>query len=157
SWWRHRVSFVISVGITLVALSIYVYTYIGEHSSSLLVFIERLELNALDTRFRIRPKSLTPPDPRIVIVDIDQHSQEVLGKWPFSRTNFGDMLDVLREDGAKVVAFDITFDKPDTTAAPIRALWAELAKRKSRGQPVDSKLEQEVLRLAADFDADKRF
>src|SRR5262249_1558538 len=96
-------------------------------------------------------------DPRIVIVDIDQHSQEVLGKWPFSRSNFGEMLDVLREDGARVVAFDITFDKPDTTAAPIRALWSELAKRKSRGQPVDAKLEQEVLKLAGEFDADKRF
>jgi len=157
SWWRHRVSFFISVVITIGALSIYVYTYIGEHSSSLLVFIERLELNALDTRFRVRPRSLTPPDPRIVIVDIDQHSQEVLGKWPFSRTNFGEMLDVLREDGAKVVAFDITFDKPDQTAAPIRALWADLEKRKKSGSPVDPKLEQEVLKLAGEFDADKRF
>lgn len=157
SWWRHRVSFLISVVITLGAISLYIYTYIAEHSSPLLVFVERLELNALDTRFRIRPRNLTPPDPRIVIVDIDQHSQEVLGKWPFSRTNFGDMLDVLREDGAKVVAFDVTFDKPDQTAAPIRALWAELAKRKKAGETLDPKLEHEVLRLAAEFDADKRF
>jgi len=157
SWWRHRVSFLISVAITVAALSLYLYTYIAEHSSPLLVFVERLEFNALDTRFRLRPSKLTPPDPRIVIVDIDQHSQEVLGKWPFSRSNFADMLDILREDGAKVAAFDITFDKPDQTAAPIRALWAELEKRKKHGAAVDSKLQQEVLKLAGEYDADKRF
>src|SRR5947207_14452898 len=84
------------------------------------------EYQSLDTRFRYRPRRAMPIDPRIVIVDIDQHSQEVLGKWPFSRTHFARMLDVLREDGARVVAFDVTFSKPDESAAPIRALWAEM-------------------------------
>ena len=131
SWWQHRVSFLISLAITFTALGLYVFTYIGEHPSPLLVFMERLELDALDTRFRMRPAKYTPPDPRIVIVDIDQKSQEGLGKWPFSRTNFANMLDVLREDGAKVVGFDVTFDKPDQTAAPVRALAERLAKRKT--------------------------
>jgi CHASE2 domain-containing sensor protein len=115
TWWQHRVSFVISLAITVSALGLYVFTYIVEHPSPLLVFVERLELDALDTRFRLRPAKYTPPDPRIVIVDIDQRSQEGLGKWPFSRTNFATMLDVLREDGAKVAAFD----KP----RPLFALW----------------------------------
>jgi CHASE2 domain-containing sensor protein len=79
-WWQHRVSFLISLVITLTALGLYVVTYIGEHPSPLLVFMERLELDALDTRFRLRPAKYTPPDPRIVIVDIDQKSQEGLGK-----------------------------------------------------------------------------
>jgi adenylate cyclase len=156
-WWQHRVSFLISLVITLSALGLYVVTYIGEHPSPLLVFMERLELDALDTRFRLRPAKYTPPDPRIVIVDIDQKSQEGLGKWPFSRSNFATMLDVLREDGAKVVGFDITFDKPDQTAAPIRALAEKLEKRKAAGQPIDPKLEEEVKALAAEYDADKQF
>jgi adenylate cyclase len=156
-WWRHRVSFLISLVITLSALGLYIVTYIGEHPSPLLVFMERLELDALDTRFRVRPAKYTPPDPRIVIVDIDQKSQEGLGKWPFSRSNFATMLDVLREDGAKVVGFDITFDKPDQTAAPIRALAEKLEKRKAAGQPIDPKLEEEVKALAAEYDADKQF
>jgi adenylate cyclase len=156
-WWQHRVSFLISLVITLTALGLYVITYIGEHPSPLLVFIERLELDALDTRFRLRPAKYTPPDPRIVIVDIDQKSQEGLGKWPFSRSNFATMLDVLREDGAKVVGFDITFDKPDQTGAPVRALAEKLEKRKIAGQVIDPKLEEEVQALAADFDADKQF
>jgi adenylate cyclase len=156
-WWQHRVSFLISLIITLTALGLYVFTYIAEHPSPLLVFMERLELDALDTRFRLRPAKYTPPDARIVIVDIDQKSQEGLGKWPFSRSNFATMLDILREDGAKVVGFDVTFDKPDQTGAPIRALAQKLEKRKASGHPVDRKLEEEVKVLAAEYDADKQF
>ena len=103
------------------------------------------------------PRNIRPPDPRIVIVDIDQRSQEGLGKWPFSRTNFATMLDVLREDGAKVVGFDVTFDKPDQTVAPIRALAEQLEKRKAAGQRVDPKLQEEITALAAEYDADKQF
>jgi adenylate cyclase len=157
SWWQHRVSFLISLTITLTALGLYIFTYIGEHPSPLLVFMERLELDALDTRFRMRPPKYTPPDSRIAIVDIDQRSQEGLGKWPFSRTNFANMLDVLREDGAKVVGFDVTFDKPDQTAAPVRALAERLAQRKKSGQLVDPKLGEEIKALAAEYDADKQF
>src|SRR5450432_3585808 len=157
TWCQHRVSFLISLAITITALGLYVFTYIGEHSNPLLVFVERLELDALDTRFRMRPAKYSSPDPRIVIVDIDQRSQEGLGKWPFSRTNFANMLDILREDGAKVVGFDVTFDKPDQTAAPVRALAERLAKRKKDGQRVDPKLEEEIKALAAEYDADRQF
>ena len=156
-WWQRRVSFLISLAITVAAVGLYIFTYIGEHPSPLLVFIERLELDALDTRFRMRPAKYSRPDPRIVIVDIDQKSQEGLGKWPFSRTNFADMLDVLRADGAKVVGFDVTFDKPDQTAAPVRALAERLAQRKNAGKRIDPQLEKEISDLAAEYDADKQF
>jgi adenylate cyclase len=155
SWWRHRVSFAISVGITLAALTLYYFAFFGERPTPLLEFLKRLEYVSLDTRFRFR--NVTSIDSRIAIVDIDQHSQEVLGKWPFNRAHFADLLDVLKEDGARVVAFDITFSKPDMTAAPIRALWADLEARRQRGEHIDPKLAAEVQRLAADYDADKKF
>src|ERR1051325_10851183 len=103
SWWRHRVSFVISVFITLLALALYYFTFVGERATPIFNFIQRLEFASLDTRCRYRPRGATSVDPRIVIVDIDQHSQEVLGKWPFSRTHFAKMLDVLHQDGAKEI------------------------------------------------------
>src|SRR2546423_8538076 len=134
TWWRHRVSFVISIVITLLSLGLYYFTFVGERTTPIFNFIQRLEYDSLDTRFRYPPPGATPIHPRIVIVDIDQHSQEVLGKWPFSRTHFANMLDVLREDGAKVVAFDVTFSKPDESAAPIRALWAQMEARRRRGE-----------------------
>jgi adenylate cyclase len=157
SWWRHRVSFLISLGVTFGALALYYFTFFGEHASPIFDFLQRIEYNALDTRFRYRPYTATPVDPRIVIVDIDQKSQEVLGKWPFSRTYFAEMLDILKEDGAKVVAFDVTFDKPDRTGDPVRELWARLEEKKKSGEIVDPKLESEVRTLAAQYDADSRF
>ncbi|PYU87519.1 MAG: hypothetical protein DMG51_01980, partial [Acidobacteria bacterium] len=157
TWWRHRVSFVISVVITLLALALYYFTFVGERTTPIFNFIQRLEYDSLDTRFRYRPRRAMPIDPRIVIVDIDQHSQEVLGKWPFSRTHFARMLDVLREDGARVVAFDVTFSKPDESAAPIRALWAEMEAHRKSGETIDPVLSAEVQKLATQYDADRQF
>jgi adenylate cyclase len=157
SWWRHRVSFLISVAITLAALALYYFTFLGERPTPIFSFLQRLEFNSLDTRFRYRPAAVTPVDPRIVIVDIDQRSQEALGKWPFSRTNFAKMLDVLRADGAKVVAFDIVFDYPDKTAAPARKILAELELRKTRGDAIDPKYEAWVRGLVSEYDADAGF
>ncbi len=157
SWWDHRVSFLISVGITLSAFVVYYFTFIGERPTPIFTFVQRLELDALDMRFSYRPAKATPHDPRIVIVDIDQHSQEVLGRWPFSRSNFARMLDVLKKDEAKTVAFDITFSKPDQSGAAIRELWGELDARKKRGEKVDQQLEDQVKELVVKFDADKQF
>src|SRR5438445_229460 len=150
TWWRHRVSFLLSLSITFLALFLYVFTFVGERPTPIFEFVQRLELATLDTRFRYRPQRFSHPDPRIVVVDIDQRAQEVLGRWPFSRTNFAQTLDVLRENGAKVVGFDITFSKADQSAAPIRALWAELEARKSKGEPVDPKRSAELPRIALD-------
>src|ERR1051325_3009746 len=79
SWWQHRASFLISLAITISALSLYYFTFFGESPAPLLNFLQRFEYSSLDTRFRYRSSGSTPVDPRIVIVDIDQHSQEVLG------------------------------------------------------------------------------
>jgi adenylate cyclase len=157
SWWRHRVSFIISLVTTLAALTIYFFTFLGERPTPIFVFLQRLEYDSLDTRFRYRPPKKTPVDPRIAIVDIDQRSQEVLGKWPFSRTHFAKMLDVLREDGAKVVAFDITFDKPDQTVDMLRRIWKDLEARKKNGEEIDPKYEAWLQKLVADNNADAQF
>lgn len=157
AWWQHRASFLISLGITLAALAIYLFTFLGDRSTPLFDFLKRFEYDTLDTRFRYRPAHYTCPDSRIVIVAVDQRSQEVFGKWPFSRKYFGQMLDALHEDGAKVAAFDITFDKPDQTAAPIRALWAKLERDKQAGHPPDPKLVAQVADLAKEFDSDAQF
>ncbi len=156
-WWQHRAVFLISVVITVVALGVYIFTFVGDRNTPLFDFLKRFEYSTLDTRFRYRPARYTPPDPRIVVVAIDQRSQEVLGKWPFSRKYFGEMLDALRADGARVVSFDVTFDKPDQTVAPIRALWAQIEQDKENGQPPDPKLEAHVAELAKEFDADAQF
>ncbi|HET7150483.1 MAG TPA: adenylate/guanylate cyclase domain-containing protein [Candidatus Acidoferrum sp.] len=157
SWWRHRVSFVLSLFITLFALGVYYLVFLQEKKTPLSELAQRLELDTLDTRFRYRSARFGHPDSRIAIVDIDQKAQEVLGRWPFSRTYFAKLLDVLHEDGAAVAAFDVTFSKPDQTAAPLRSLAASLDNRQRNGEPVDAKVIREVNRLAAEYDADTQF
>ncbi|HEX4544931.1 MAG TPA: adenylate/guanylate cyclase domain-containing protein [Candidatus Acidoferrum sp.] len=157
TWWRHRISFLLSLAITFCALLLYILTFVGERPTPIFEFVQRLELATLDTRFRYRPPRFSHPDPRIIVIDIDQRAQEVLGRWPFSRSNFAKALDVLHDDGAAVVGFDITFSKPDQSAAPLRGLWVELEARKKRGESIDPRLSSEVLRLATAFDADQQF
>jgi adenylate cyclase len=151
------VPFAISVGLTGFALFIYLFTFVGDRPTAVFSFINRLELDALDLRFRIRPSRYTHPDPRIIIVDIDQRAQEVLGRWPFSRAHFAHTLDALREDGAKVVAFDVTFSKPDETAAPIRELRRTVSERQKEGGQVDPRVLEELDRLSKEYDGDEQF
>src|SRR5215470_3668291 len=153
SWWQHRASFLISLGITFLALVVYFFAFFGESPTRLLSFLQRLENSSLDMRFLYRPTSATPIDPRIVIIDIDQHTQEVLGKWPFSRVHFAHLLDALREGKAKVASFDVTFSKPDETGAPLRSLWADMESRRKRGYPIDAKLMKELQGKIGEYDA----
>jgi adenylate cyclase len=155
NWWKHKGSLSISLLVTLIFLALYTYVFVGENRSPFGEFVSRYELTSLDTRFRVRGKA--SPDPRIVIVAIDQRAQEVLGRWPFSRSNFAKMLDVLREDGARVATFDITFSKPDETVEPIRQLRARLEEQKKQGAAVDPRVLSEVQRLEAQFNTDQRF
>jgi adenylate cyclase len=157
AWWQHRVPFAISVGLTVFALTIYLDTFIEDRPAAVFSFINRLELDALDLRFRLRSDSYKHPDPRIIIVDIDQRSQEVLGRWPFSRTYFAQMLDALREDGAKVAAFDITFSKPDETGAPIRELRKTVLDRQKQGGRTDARVIADLERLSKEYDGDEQF
>lgn len=76
---------------------------------------ERFSLFAFDIYQRADPRA-TPADPPVLIVDIDQHSLNELGQWPWPRTVVAQMLDHLREAGAAVVAFDVLFSEPDRTA-----------------------------------------
>jgi adenylate cyclase len=152
AWWDHRASLGISLVVTVLALGVYLATFVGERSTPIFEFINRLELASLDTRFRLR--GTARPDPRIVIVDIDQRSQELLGRWPFPRSVFARMLDVLREDGARVAAFDITFTEPDETARPLRELREQLEAQLKNGRPVNRQLlaEMEALELRYNYD-----
>src|SRR2546429_9989644 len=72
SWWRHRISFLLSLSITLAALTSYYLVFLQETRTPLSELVQRLELDTLDTRFRYRPARFAHPDSRIAIVDIDQ-------------------------------------------------------------------------------------
>jgi adenylate cyclase len=147
-------SLAISLVVTTGALFLYSANFVGERPTAEFSFLQRLELATVDLRFQLR--GTAQPDPRIVIVDIDQRSQEILGRWPFPRSHFARMLDVLREDGARVVAFDIVFHQPDETARLLHTLEARLAEQTGAHTP-DPALRAELEHLKAEFDPDRRF
>jgi adenylate cyclase len=154
-WWGHRGSLGISLVVMLIALGVYVATFVGERPMPVFDSIDRLELNTLDVRFQLRGR--LPPDPRIIIVDIDQRSQEQLGRWPFPRIHFAHLMDALRGDGAKVVAFDMTFSKPDLTVLPLQDLSADLAEQKKRGLAVNPGVQSAIDRREKQYNYDQQF
>ena len=95
---RHRAGLTISSCVCLLSLGLYFPLYFVSHPNPLLRFLYDIELKTLDMRFRLRGKR-APRSP-IVIVTIDQKSQDVLGHWPFPRSRFAEALDVLKSAGA---------------------------------------------------------
>src|ERR1700735_4616776 len=154
-WWGHRGSFAITLVVTLFALAVYYVTFVGERPMPMSDFVSRMELSSLDTRYQFRGRAHT--DPRIIIVDVDQESQEQLGRWPFPRIHFAHLMDALREDGAKVVAFDMTFSKPDQTVLPLQDLSADLAAEKKQGLAVSPAVQAAIDRREKQYNYDEQF
>jgi adenylate cyclase len=50
---------------------------------------------------------------KIVILDIDEKSLAREGRWPWSRHKLADLVTILTEYGAVVVAFDVVFSEPE--------------------------------------------
>lgn len=75
--------------------------------------IQRLEYLVYDARLDIMPKAEKPPENKIVIVNLDERSLQVEGQYPWNRIKVGKLAEKLRDAGALVVGFDITFPEPD--------------------------------------------
>jgi adenylate cyclase len=80
-----------------------------------------LELQTVDLRFQARGERQAPDDIAIVAVDEDTfgHLQQ---RWPFPRPLHGDVIDALRRDGARVIAYDVQFSEPSEDPREDRAL-----------------------------------
>ena len=76
----------------------------------------RLNDGALDLLRRAVP--LASPDPRIVVVDVDERSLSVLGQWPWRRDRLAALVDRLRDLGARTIALDFVFSEPDRNNSP---------------------------------------
>jgi adenylate cyclase len=72
---------------------------------------QSLELSTLDARFSVRGDQKPPKD--LVVVGVDGRTlQDLDEQWPYPRRLHGQVIDRLREDGAKVIAFDVVFAEP---------------------------------------------
>jgi len=70
-----------------------------------------LDLGTVDVRYSIRGEQEVPKG--IVVVKIDDVTFDELNKrWPFERGVHARLINKLRRDGAKVIAYDIQFSEP---------------------------------------------
>ncbi len=84
----------------------------------------RQELSTVDTRFSIRGTQAAPGD--LAVVQVDATTFDQLGRqWPFPRHLHAQLIDRLRRDGARVIAYDVQFTEetvPREDNALIRAV-----------------------------------
>ena len=71
-----------------------------------------LQNYSFDTFQQLFPRKVYEDDP-VVIVDIDDHSLELVGQWPWSRTTLARLTD--QTYAAAALGFDIVFAEPDRT------------------------------------------
>ncbi len=73
-------------------------------------YFNTIENATLDFRFSTRGE--LPPCRDILLVNITGDCLDELGNWPWPRETHGRLLDVLRDSGASLAAFDIIFSEP---------------------------------------------
>ncbi|MGE3539918.1 MAG: CHASE2 domain-containing protein [Candidatus Tectimicrobiota bacterium] len=86
--------------------------------------VRNLEATLLDTRLQLRGSA--QPQAPVALILIDDKSITALGRWPWSRSRFADMLRHLHTAGARVVVFDVLFSEAEEPPAhtPLQTLLA---------------------------------
>ena len=77
--------------------------------------LDRLDNITYDLRLKATTSNTL--DPRIVIIDIDEKSLGIEGRWPWSRNKLSELVDILFEHyQIKLLGFDITFPEHDNSS-----------------------------------------
>jgi CHASE2 domain-containing sensor protein/tRNA A-37 threonylcarbamoyl transferase component Bud32 len=74
-----------------------------------------IERGSVDLRFSVRGRHRAPAD--VVIVGIDNASLGVLPRYPFSRVLHARLIRQLHAAGARLIVYDISFDRPTNARA----------------------------------------
>ena len=115
-----------------------------------LSIFDTIELKTYDLRFRSR--GLKKPSSKVVMAVIDEKSLDNEGRWPWPRKKIAKMLDILSEDGAKVIGFDIGFLEPDENST---LKFIEDFEQKIKSLPIKNKsLNQYIQKRKAEADND---
>ena len=91
--------------------------------------LKGLELRSVDTRFSVRGTQPQPPDLAVVAIDTKTFNKLQV-QWPFPRRYHARVLDNLRKDGAKAIAFDVQFTE-QTDARDDNALIDAVSRSKN--------------------------
>ena len=105
------------LGVALVALLAGYGTW---HTS----FGNNLELQTIDARISLRGTHTAYPGVVIVAIDVKTLESSRFGSFPFARKWDARMIDRLRKDGAKTIAYDLIFDSRTDNADDLDLLNA---------------------------------
>lgn len=108
---------------------------------------QRAEFMAYDLRLNSSLPATPAPDPRIVIIDVDEKSLGAEGRWPWPRDTIAALTDRLFEGGAVVVGFDVIFSEPERNSA------LTVLNQLDGDEPL---LRDKLAALAPQFDNDRR-
>ncbi len=143
--------FVISICI----LSLFLFLSVWPHP-----FFEHIERVIYGTEMRLDlPRTLG--DNKIAIVSIDEKSLKYLGPWPWPRTYLARMINILKANGAKLIAVDLVLNQKEQSPGlvKIRNLRKEFSKMLSAGKrpsPESQWLVDRLQRIERDLDTDKK-
>lgn len=112
----------VAINLTLAAFvaALTIFLYFGRSG-----FIEGLEHNTYDFRFKLRGS--IRPDPKVAIIAIDEQSIKELGRFPWTRTRYSGLINAAASAGAKSLLFDAFFPEPESKSADFA--FAESIKR----------------------------
>ncbi len=112
---RPRVDRTTLTGLAVVLVLFVVSLLLGEYVTAL----HKLELGLTDIRYRQFPRKFGTVSSPIVIVDINDESDEALDAvWPWPRSYYARLLDNVFRAGARAVVLDIIFDGPRVDDVP---------------------------------------
>jgi adenylate cyclase len=101
---RLRLTLFLAAGVTAAGVMLGLYA---------LDALKSVELRSVDTRFSVRGKQPQPKDLAVVAIDTKTFN-DLKVQWPFPRRLHAQVLNQLRKDGAKAVAFDVQFTERTT-------------------------------------------
>jgi adenylate cyclase len=150
-WLSEQSHAAIALAVTAIGLAFFAYSGIGGNQGAGFLFLQDIEQRSLDTRFVLRGKRV--PDPRIVIVGMDEKTLQRIGSFPLPRGDYALLVSQLKKSGARVIAFDETFPTP----ASSEALDVLARVRSEIGSSAPAKLKNTVLQLEQQSDLDAQF
>jgi adenylate cyclase len=120
------------------------------HAAQLVSWTPVRQLDAWVHDLRLWAFARDRPDARVAVVDIDERSLAVLGRWPWSRARLAELLQRLFvEQKAALVGLDLILAEPDTsTGLAVLDAWAAGALRD------DARFQAEWSARRAALDAD---
>jgi len=113
--WKQYFNSVNAIVRISLSFALVIFFIMAETGKLNITFFKQLELQAYDTRLRLTLPNT--PDPRVVIIDLDERSLQAEGRWPWPR----DKMALLTRQAfdkykLKVLGYDIVFSEPDETS-----------------------------------------